>query len=100
MKYDEMIVAGKENRAVYLEAAPEFGLRPRWGIATEGMEPPVERAFTYPGGTAFNAEAPNEIMYDGDFYNKNMNLGWRAWTARPTPEQMRDTPWEEENETV
>lgn len=21
--------------------------------------------------------------------------GWRCWTSRPTPEQMRDTPWEE-----
>lgn len=21
---------------------------------------------------------------------------WRCWTARPTPEQMRDTPWEGE----
>lgn len=22
--------------------------------------------------------------------------GWRCWTSRPTPEQMRDTKWEEE----
>jgi hypothetical protein len=25
---------------------------------------------------------------------------WRCWTARPTPEQMRDTKWEGENETM
>jgi len=24
-----------------------------------------------------------------------MNSGWRCWTARPTPEQMRDTKWED-----
>jgi hypothetical protein len=23
---------------------------------------------------------------------------WRAWTARPSPEQMRDTPWEGDKE--
>jgi len=25
---------------------------------------------------------------------------WRCWTSRPSPEQMRDTPWEGENETM
>jgi hypothetical protein len=25
---------------------------------------------------------------------------WRCWTSRPTREQMRDTPWEGENETM
>ena len=24
-----------------------------------------------------------------------MNSGWRCWTSRPSPEQMRDTKWEE-----
>ena len=24
--------------------------------------------------------------------------GWRCWTFRPTPEQMRDTPWEEDDD--
>jgi hypothetical protein len=24
--------------------------------------------------------------------------GWRCWTSRPTPEQMRDTPWEGESD--
>ena len=23
---------------------------------------------------------------------------WRAWTAKPTPEQIRDTPWEEDSD--
>ena len=25
------------------------------------------------------------------------NVKWRCWTSRPTPEQMRDTPWEGED---
>ena len=25
---------------------------------------------------------------------------WRAWTSRPSPEQMRGTPWEVSDETV
>lgn len=25
---------------------------------------------------------------------------WRCWTSRPSPDQMRDTPWKENNETV
>lgn len=31
---------------------------------------------------------------------KAYGVMWRAWTAKPTPEQMRDTPWEGENETM
>lgn len=26
---------------------------------------------------------------------KTYGVMWRAWTSRPSPEQMRDTPWEE-----
>ena len=32
---------------------------------------------------------------DFSFYNHRVN-GWRLWTSRPTPEQMRDTKWEGE----
>lgn len=28
-------------------------------------------------------------------YNVERAYGWRCWTARPTEEQMRETPWEE-----
>ncbi len=31
---------------------------------------------------------------DFSFYNHRVN-GWRLWTSRPTPEQMRETKWEE-----
>lgn len=27
------------------------------------------------------------------------NKVWRCWTSRPTPDQMRDTPWEKKEET-
>lgn len=27
-------------------------------------------------------------------YNVECAYGWRCWTARPTEEQMRETPWE------
>lgn len=29
---------------------------------------------------------------------KSYGQVWRCWTSRPTPEQMRDTRWEEESE--
>lgn len=28
--------------------------------------------------------------------NQNYGVIWRVWSCRPTPEQMRDTPWEGE----
>jgi hypothetical protein len=33
---------------------------------------------------------------DLNWYGKK----WRCWTSRPTEEQMRDTPWEADNETM
>lgn len=39
-----------------------------------------------------------EWLRDRGDYNRGiwfgMNSGWRCWTFRPTPDQMRDTPWE------
>lgn len=32
-----------------------------------------------------------------DYMNNNYNRTWRCWSARPSPEQMRDTPWEGED---
>lgn len=31
-------------------------------------------------------------------YNRIGRHGWRLWTSRPTPDQMRDTKWEENDE--
>lgn len=27
-------------------------------------------------------------------YNTQCEFGWRVWTIKPSPEQMRETPWE------
>lgn len=40
------------------------------------------------------------FMYDfvrlwGTLNAKNYGSKWRVWNLQPTPEQMRDTPWEE-----
>lgn len=34
-------------------------------------------------------------LYTIDYMAKRPNRVIRVWTARPTPKQMRDTPWEE-----
>lgn len=31
-------------------------------------------------------------------YARSNNVAWRCWTSRPSPEQMRETPWEGEKE--
>lgn len=31
---------------------------------------------------------------------RSHNVKWRAWTSRPSEQQMRDTKWEGENETM
>ena len=36
-------------------------------------------------------------IYEVELYNKGV-MGWRLWTSRPTPEQMRETPWEGEKD--
>ena len=40
----------------------------------------------------FHGMVYDEIIKD---YNVECVYGWRCWTARPTEEQMRETPWEE-----
>ena len=95
---EEMIEAGKNHDAVYVE---EGNGRCYWGIAVEGIDPP-EKGYNYPGGTKFNVVDAYEDMLDGDFYllceiypeRKPHFMGWRAWSAKPTPEQMREVKWE------
>jgi len=41
------------------------------------------------GNVAFSLIENRAIKRDVTEYN----LGWRCWTSRPSPEQMRDTPW-------
>lgn len=36
----------------------------------------------------------NHVYMSNAFYGET----WRCWTSRPTPEQMRDTPWEGESD--
>jgi hypothetical protein len=48
-----------------------------------------DRVFTIPVVKLLNGYAP-VISKNREGYGKT----WRCWTSRPTPEQMRDTPWE------
>lgn len=41
---------------------------------------------------AFSAKSGSPVGMVDDYYKR-----WRCWTSRPTPEQMRDTPWEGES---
>ena len=99
MTVNEMIAAGKEEIAVFVEECPKGDpVRCFWGIAFPGMELPKDVPFNYPGGVDFNVTDVDGDIWDGDFYGMNAPLGWRAWTSRPTPEQMRETKWEGEND--
>lgn len=48
----------------------------------------------------FSVQAPDEYVESivraatVIAFEKTYNVMWRAWTSRPTPEQMRDTKWE------
>lgn len=48
-----------------------------------------DRIFTIPVVKLLNGYAP-VISKNREGYGKT----WRAWTSRPTEQQMRDTPWE------
>lgn len=96
---DEMKEAGKNHDAVYVE---EGVGRCFWGLAVEGIDPPEDKPYNYPGGVQFNVVDAYDDMWDGDFYllcdvypePKPHPMGWRAWSAKPTPEQMRVVKWE------
>ena len=95
---DEMIEAGKNHDAVYVE---EGVGRSFWGLAVEGIDPPEDKPYNYPGGVLFNVVDADGDMWDGDFYLlcdvypelKPHPMGWRAWSAKPTQEQMRKVKW-------
>ena len=91
----EMIEGVKDHRAVFVEESQE-GSNPRcfWGLIETGFEPP-EHGYNYPGGVDFNVVDTSQDMWDGDLYGLDSVLGWRAWTAEPTEEQRKATPWGE-----
>lgn len=96
---EEMIEAGKKHDAVYVEEAVG---RCFWGLAVDGIDPPEDKPYNYPGGVQFNVVDADDDMWDGDFYlmcavypeKRPHPMGWRAWSAKPTPEQMRTVKWE------
>ena len=92
LTWDEMVEAGKNHEAVYLEEHENAYQKRFWGIAVEGIEPP-ERGYNYPGGTQFNVVDADDDMWDGDLYGLDTTLGWRAWNRKPTEEQMKAVPW-------
>ena len=99
MTWEEMIAAGKEEEAVFVEECPKGNpARCFWGLAIPGIDPPKDKPFNYPGGVDFNVVDSEGDVWDGDFYAMNAPLGWRAWSSRPSPEQMRETPWEGEKD--
>lgn len=96
---EEMIDAGKNHDAVYVE---EGVGRCFWGLAVEGIDPPEDKPYNSPGGVQFNVVDADDDMWDGDFYMmcdvypelKPHPMGWRAWSAKPTTEQMMAVKWE------
>lgn len=96
---DEMKEARGKHDAVYIE---EGDGRCFWGFAVEGIDPPEDKPYNYPGGVQFNVVDADGDMWDGDFYLlcdvypelKPHPMGWRAWSAKPTPEQMRAVKWD------
>ena len=96
---EEMIEAGKNHDAVYVEKG---GGRCFWGLAVEGIAPPEDKPYNYPGGVLFNVIDADDDMWDGDFYlmcdvypeKRPHPMGWRAWNIKPTPEQMKAVKWD------
>jgi hypothetical protein len=94
LSWEEMVEAGKNHEAVWVEEYPNTGRRNRWAIAIEGVEPP-EHGYNYPGGVAFNAVDADDDIFDGDLYWFDGVLSWRAWNKKPTEMQMRAVKWEQ-----
>lgn len=98
MSREEMIEAGKNHDAIYVE---DGAGRCFWGLAVEGIEPPKDKPYNYPGGVLFNAINADEDMWDGDFYLmcdaevKPHPMGWRAWNKKPTDERRKTVKWDE-----
>ena len=94
LDFEDMIEAGKNGDAVYVEESPQNSYRRcYWAIAVEGIEPPKDGGYNYPGGVQFNTVDADQNMLDGDLYWLNSPLGWRAWSGKPTEEQMQKEGW-------
>lgn len=99
LSLEEMIEAGKNHDAVYVE---EGVGRCFWGLAVDGIAPPEDKPYNYPGGVLFNVVDACGDMWDGDFYllcdvypeKRPHPMGWRAWSAKPTEEQRQVVKWE------
>lgn len=92
----EMQEAAKNKEAVYVEGSPEGSCaRCFCGLVVEGIEPPEDGGYNYPGGVLFNVIDGECGMWDGDFYGLATPLGWRAWTSRPTDEQRKAVKWDD-----
>ena len=95
---EEMIEAVENHNAVYVEEGNGQCL---WGLAVEGIDPPEDKPYNYPGGVQFNVVDADGDMWDGDFYlmcdvypeRKPHPMGWRAWNMKPTLEQMKAVKW-------
>lgn len=52
----------------------------------------------FPDSFVLTTDSGVKWLRDRGDYNKGIwfgiNSGWRCWTSRPSPEQMRDTSWE------
>ena len=94
LTYEEMKTLAQNCDAVYIEQSPENSYRQCfWGLVCPGVEPPKDEPYNYPGGVDFNAVDVEGDMQDGDFYQLNTPLGWRAWSGKPTEEQMKAVSW-------
>jgi len=79
MTLDQIIETGGEE-PIYLETP-----------YTDRVVPAVLQPDDFEDGyLCFGGEWHNCGYYHGMYYGKT----WRCWTSRPTPKQMRDTPWE------
>lgn len=65
------------------DVIPGLFLQYNWGEAEFSVQDPDEYVESI-------VRAATVIAFE-----KTYNVMWRAWTSRPTPDQMRDTPWEE-----
>ena len=93
LTYDEM--KAMIGEPVFVEE-PKRNACPRchWGLVVEGVTPPIDGGYIYPGGVDFNVEVGLDT-YDGDLYMIDIGCGWRAWNKKPTDEERMNTPWEE-----
>ena len=87
----------QESRVMTPKEFDEVRLsKPVWlEVGNMGLLEPALFRYLRPeyGRVAFSLIENRAIERDVTEYN----WGWRCWTSRPSPEQMRDTPWEVED---